>query len=773
MREMKRSRPAEVVIGLTAGLALVAVLVGIPVALALLGGDPLPNHLPRWSSIRDSLTQRDETGTLFIHAIVIIGWLAWASFVLSVIVEIVARLRGRTAVRLTGLGGPQRWAAGLIAAVALSISASSAGLAMPHAAVAAVATTIPDHPGGTHSAATGTPVTAAPRANYPVTPDQSLAAPIGAQEVGSEASTPDSHLVYQVRKGDYLGRIAERFGGPFDEATEIARENHIKDPNVIDIGWKITLPSGAEDTGPHRHATGRVIGGSGTHGSGDSEAPPTVTPRGSSSASVPSIGGPAAEPPVVAAPARGAAPMSTSPSVTVPAPVARDSGRPSTREAIPPPAAPAAPPAMGTSTRTAGSSAPPSQKSGEPSIAGDSGLSSGPTDGPATAVVGEMLAASGTVAAVVSLAVVVMRRRDQVNQRLGRASVTPATGSGAPRLMDPTRVEDVVRLDTALRVLSDRVADWPVDDVPQVAGVWLDHGTVTLLLADQPRSAPAPFVDDPNGWRLDAGVSVASPTAQIAPLPLLAAVGGRDRQHVLLDLEYLRVLGLGGDSTEAMNVMRFIVAELCHNVWADDVRVTLAGFGPEAAALSAFDPVRVRVEPSVPAAVAAFHGRLADAVANLHDVRPPDVLLVAAPAIGDHAALAALERDLMATPGVGMAAVIAPTPEGLPVGKYQMNVGGGGDLHIGFLGDAVMPAASLPAPLVDEVVMLIGEARAAGDPSPLDLARAASRAALDQAPGGRAAQFAGQRRQDPAARSFRSELEELTRGQRAHPAGLG
>jgi hypothetical protein len=381
-----------------------------------------------------------------------------------------------------------------------------------------------------------------------------------------------------------------------------------------------------------------------------------------------------------------------------------------------------------------------------------------------------MLAASGTLAAVVSLAVLVMRRRDQANRRLGRTSVMPATSAGAPRLMAPTRVEDIVRLDTALRVLSDRVAQWPVDATPQVAGVWLDHATVTLLLADETRPAPPPFVDDPNGWRLDARAAVGQPTDQIAPLPLLCTVGGRDRQHALLDLEYLRMLGIGGDPVEAMNVMRFMVAELCHNVWADDVRVTLAGFGPEAAALSVFDPARVRVEPSVPAAVAAFHARLADAVANLHDVRPPDVLLVAAPAMGDHAALSALERDLMATPGVGMAVVVAPTAEGLPVGRYQMNVGGGGDLHIGFLGDALMPAATLPAALVGEVVSLIAEARESADPSPLDLARAASRAAFDGAPGGRATQFAGQRRQDPTQRSFRAELEELTRGAQTHRA---
>jgi hypothetical protein len=122
-------------------------------------------------------------------------------------------------------------------------------------------------------------------------------------------------------------------------------------------------------------------------------------------------------------------------------------------------------------------------------------------------------------------------------------------------------------------------------------------------------------------------VTLGQPADQIAPLPLLCTVGGRDRQHALLDLEYLRMVGIGGDPVEAMNIMRFLVAELCHNVWADDVRVTLAGFGPEAATLSAFDPARIRVEPSIPVAVAAFHHRLADAVANLHDVRSPDVLL--------------------------------------------------------------------------------------------------------------------------------------------------
>ncbi|HEY7176453.1 MAG TPA: hypothetical protein VH442_16195, partial [Micromonosporaceae bacterium] len=90
-----RSTGARIVIGAAATIALFAVIVGIPVALAVLGGDPLPHHVPTGTGIRDSLLRRDESGTLFVRVIVVIGWLAWATFALSIVVEVVARLRGR------------------------------------------------------------------------------------------------------------------------------------------------------------------------------------------------------------------------------------------------------------------------------------------------------------------------------------------------------------------------------------------------------------------------------------------------------------------------------------------------------------------------------------------------------------------------------------------------------------------------------------------------------------------------------------------------------
>ena len=134
-----RSRSSQFVLGVVAALTLAVVIIGVPLLLAGLGGDPLPRHVGSWSSLRDDLLHKDATGTLFIRLLVIVGWLAWASFALSIVVETVARLRGRAAARLPGLGGPQRWAAGLITAIALTITAPAAGFASPHAPVAAVA----------------------------------------------------------------------------------------------------------------------------------------------------------------------------------------------------------------------------------------------------------------------------------------------------------------------------------------------------------------------------------------------------------------------------------------------------------------------------------------------------------------------------------------------------------------------------------------------------------------------------------------------------------
>jgi len=130
-------------VGLTATLLLVGIVVALPITLIALGAAPIPTHLPSLEQIRTSLTSPDD-GTLALGAIKVIAWLAWAVLTWFIAVEIVARLRGITVTPPRGMAMPQLAARGLVAAAALLfISAGSAAPAIalttpaPHAVATA------------------------------------------------------------------------------------------------------------------------------------------------------------------------------------------------------------------------------------------------------------------------------------------------------------------------------------------------------------------------------------------------------------------------------------------------------------------------------------------------------------------------------------------------------------------------------------------------------------------------------------------------------------
>ncbi len=52
-------------------------------------------------------------------------------------------------------------------------------------------------------------------------------------------------MIYEVQKGDTLGKIAAYFYGDAKLYTLIfeANKNLIKDPNIIQIGWKLKIPA--------------------------------------------------------------------------------------------------------------------------------------------------------------------------------------------------------------------------------------------------------------------------------------------------------------------------------------------------------------------------------------------------------------------------------------------------------------------------------------------------------------------------------------------------
>jgi LysM repeat protein len=225
-------RMRQVVKGLGALVILIGLLVGAPVALAVFAGNPLPDHVPALSEVGDALTTRDD-GQLFLRALAVVGWLGWATFALSVLVEIPARALRIPVPRLPGMRRQQRAAAALIGGVALIIGASPA--------MASAAATAPPT---SYAAAPYTPA--------------AVSAPAAAAWERTAAADEDPVPVYRVERGDYLGHIADRYLGEFDRYPELAKLNKIRDPDLIRPGQKLHLPEGAADGGVRSHATGLV-----------------------------------------------------------------------------------------------------------------------------------------------------------------------------------------------------------------------------------------------------------------------------------------------------------------------------------------------------------------------------------------------------------------------------------------------------------------------------------------------------------------------------------
>ncbi len=62
-----------------------------------------------------------------------------------------------------------------------------------------------------------------------------------------------------MAKGDYLGKVAERYLDDFEDYRELAALNRLRDPDRIRPGQLIKLPSEAADQGSRPHATGRLV----------------------------------------------------------------------------------------------------------------------------------------------------------------------------------------------------------------------------------------------------------------------------------------------------------------------------------------------------------------------------------------------------------------------------------------------------------------------------------------------------------------------------------
>lgn len=234
--------------GLAALIGLIIGLAGVPFALLILGGNPLPEQLG-WTELVNALFRPDD-GTLLIGLITIIGWLAWLIFTVSVMVEIVGQISGyRITIQLPGMATPQRFAAGLVVAVVTMIGLPAQAESVPDHSVVAVAEK-PTQDDFDHGVAAPAPP--------PVGGPQSARD----REPGRKSGAVEAQagvVRHQVKKGDDLWSLAERYYGDGREWRKIATANPEQlsgGPDVLEPGWQLIIPDVDQPTDPKEKTAG-------------------------------------------------------------------------------------------------------------------------------------------------------------------------------------------------------------------------------------------------------------------------------------------------------------------------------------------------------------------------------------------------------------------------------------------------------------------------------------------------------------------------------------
>ncbi|MBL0887323.1 LysM peptidoglycan-binding domain-containing protein [Myceligenerans indicum] len=270
----------RVVRGLVSVLVLAALVVGIPIGLWLTGVPVLNGDLS-WARLVSVMSAPDVTGEVLLSLVTVVGWVAWATFAVAVLVELFAVVRGVRAPRLHGLGLQQRLAALLIGAVvAMVLVTPVSGQAVASSQVVdpvdgqatdpVASSVLESVPGGDASPDTGQ------RGDGPAT-EGAVSAPAGHPETQADdgphtskaritktraetkaesarASSDANTKTYTVQPGDSLWRIAQEMLGDGTRFKEIAHLNYgvpqddgraLDGSHWVRPGWVLTLPDDA------------------------------------------------------------------------------------------------------------------------------------------------------------------------------------------------------------------------------------------------------------------------------------------------------------------------------------------------------------------------------------------------------------------------------------------------------------------------------------------------------------------------------------------------
>lgn len=631
--------------GLFSLVAIVAIAGGVPYVLWTFFGTPWPDHVPNRDVLFDELSAQTIIGIIAFFI-----WVAWLHFVICLIAEAVAEVRGHgLSPRIPLGGGSQTLARRLISGVVLIAGAASVTLPVANAVTAPAVgnpTSVSVAQSNDNSSVE------AFRQTEPRSSVQIGVAPVKHTHTGVRTNNDHTGQVVkytevrppQGRNYDCLWDIAERYLGEGRRYKEIYELNHNKlqpdgrrltNPDLILPGWQVRLPADAKGAGVHTVLVNV-----------DHPAAKTTTT-------------PAAKP----------AAKHAERTVEKPAAKANPAGETRT-------ASEQGGNAVGSrwfEKEEAGSSVDVDGKTVQPGV----DASTPDKAGVAVAPVGSKAEAPadsgfdvqqagiyglGATLLAAGLAIALKRRRGWAQGPGPKAAGHRQTEIGLRLASDVPTARFV---DNALRSLG---ATMTSDNrvMPTVVAALVTDRALTLVLepGESQAAPPGPWqaIADGTRWVLRRAYQPEGDVDAPAPYPTLVTLGSNaDGATVLVDLDTADgIVSFGGVTNASRDVVGSLAAELATNQWSEGAHISMVGFGDDLSTLApsrlsywvSLDDALREVTRRTDAQVQACGRRDADSVADARMAFPDaqlwgaEIIFVSAPpSPEEEAKLAKLASD--------------------------------------------------------------------------------------------------------------------------------
>ncbi len=588
--------------GFLALLAILAIVGGVPYVLLRFFGTPWPDHIPSRDVLFSELSIETVLGiiTFFI-------WIAWLHFVVCLIVEAVAEIRGHgLSPRIPLGGGSQTLARRLISTVVLIGAAASVSLPVANAVTtSATAPTVATATQGGDQDSRDSFRQTEPRSTVLSGTQAKTTTHTGVRTNSDDKGQVIKYTEVRPPQGrnyDCLWDIAERYLGEGRRYKEIYELNKNKlqpdgrrltNPDLILPGWQVRLPADAKGAGVHtvrvnidHNGTGTTVtkgtrptttsGTKATTGTGANVTTGTGTKttagpgsrwfeEGTEAGSSVTIGSAKNDPN-----AKNVKPGEPG--------IAIEAHGPGTTQSEP-----GDPAAGGTKVPEV---APVAEDSGfDVTQAGIYGF-------------GATLLAAG-------LALALKRRRGWAQGPGPKAAGHRQTEIGLRLASDIPTAQFV---DKALRQLGAGMTQ-SQRPMPKVVAALVTDRALTLVLDPLEPQAPPPApwqaIAEGTRWTLRRAYAPTGEVNAPAPYPTLVTIGrNADGATVLVDLDTANgIVSFGGVNNPSRDVVGSLAVELATNLWSEGAHVSMVGFGDD---LSSLAPSRL-----------SYWVRLDDAIAEV------------------------------------------------------------------------------------------------------------------------------------------------------------